>query len=128
MAEAARADVALVSHTTLGDGLPAGDVTRLDLDAFIRFDGPLHRARVDGRTLATILARANQDADMPLAARTGDFLYANPVLLVPDRSYELVTIGWVRLNASRYLGTDALSFAEVPELRLKSVATAAMPR
>lgn len=128
MAAAAQADVAVVSHTTLGDGLPQGAVTRADLDAFIRFDGPLHRTRMNGRALARLLAAANQDAAIPLAERTGDFLYASPVLLTPERDYDVATIGWVRLNAARYLNDAGLAFAEIPDLRLRAVAVAALAR
>jgi 2',3'-cyclic-nucleotide 2'-phosphodiesterase (5'-nucleotidase family) len=128
LAEAAGADVGLMSHTTLGTGLPGGDVTRYAFDAFIRFDGGLARAEVDGATLAAILERANQDGDVPLERRIGDFVYADAAAPSPDRRYGIVTTGWVRLNAERYLGRADIAFADVPDLRVKAAMAAALPR
>ena len=111
----------LMAHTSFGTGLPAGEVTQLDFDAFIRFDGPLFRGAASAEQAALIAARANQDGDTPLAARTGDVVYVAP----PPAAGALVANGWVRLNAERYLGA-AIPMAEVPELRIKAVVAAAL--
>jgi hypothetical protein len=111
----------LMAHTSFGTGLPAGEVTQLDFDAFIRFDGPLFRGAASAEQAGLIASRANQDSDTPLAARIGDFVYAAPA----PQAGALVANGWVRLNAERYLGA-AIPMAEVPELRIKSVVAAAL--
>ena len=77
LAKASESDVGFIGHTTLGTGLPKGDITRYDFNAIIRFDGNLKQAEVDGETLAAILAVANQDSDIPLEKRFGDFVYGN---------------------------------------------------
>jgi 2',3'-cyclic-nucleotide 2'-phosphodiesterase (5'-nucleotidase family) len=120
MARAAQADVGAISHTTLGTGVPAGPVSRAAMAAIIRFDGGLQVAEVDSETLATILARANQDRDIPFAQRSGDFIYANEVPVEAGRRYRVAVNGWVRLNAQRYLGRGDLAFAEAstPTLRV----------
>ncbi|HZH27321.1 MAG TPA: metallophosphoesterase [Azospirillaceae bacterium] len=130
VAAAAGGQVGLINHTNLGTGLPAGQVNRHAFDAFVRFDGSLFKAEVDGDTLRRILARANQDADTPLDLRTGDFVYANevPAAPAPEARYGIVTTGWVRQNAGRYLGRDDIAFTEVPNARLKAVAAQALPR
>jgi 2',3'-cyclic-nucleotide 2'-phosphodiesterase (5'-nucleotidase family) len=120
-AAAAGGGAGLMAHTSFGTGLPAGEVTQLDFDAFIRFDGPLFRGTASAWQAALIAARADQDGDIALAARTGDFVYAAP----PPAPGPLVANGWVRLNAERYLGA-AIPMAEVPELRIKSVVAAAL--
>jgi 2',3'-cyclic-nucleotide 2'-phosphodiesterase (5'-nucleotidase family) len=120
-AAAAGGGTGLMAHTSFGTGLPAGEVTQLDFDAFLRFDGPLFRGAASPEQAALIAARANQDGDTALAARTGDFVHAAPLPLTGP----LVANGWVRLNAERYLGA-AIAMAEVPELRIKSVVAAAL--
>lgn len=122
IAAAARVDSGLMSHTTFGTGLPAGEVTRLAFDAFIRFDGGLVRAEADAAAMAAIAARANQDEDVPLERRIGDFVYASAL---PARAGTVAANGWVGLNAARFLG-GALPFQPVPELRVKAVVQAAL--
>jgi 2',3'-cyclic-nucleotide 2'-phosphodiesterase (5'-nucleotidase family) len=119
MAAATGSAAGLIGHTSFGTGLPAGEVTRLHWDAFLRFDGPLFRAEADAAALAAMTPRLNQDEAMPLAQRIGDFAYAErlpgagPALLASN--------GWVQANAGRFLGTEALRFAPVPDLQLKAV-------
>lgn len=125
IAAATGARAGFIAHTSFGTGLPEGDVTRLDWDAFLRFDGALFRAGAGAAELAAMAPRLNQDDDRPLAARTGDFAYADPW---PVAAGPVASNGWVRLNAPRYLGMEAALFAEVPELRLKPVVAEALRR
>jgi 2',3'-cyclic-nucleotide 2'-phosphodiesterase (5'-nucleotidase family) len=113
----------LLGHTGFGTGLPAGDVTRLAWDAFLRFDGALFAAEADAAALAAMAPRLNQDAEVPLAARIGDFAYANVLPAAPAR---IAANGWVRANAARFLGTEALRFEPAPGLMLKPVVAAAL--
>lgn len=123
MARQAGAALGLISNTTLGTGLPRGPVTRYDLDAFIRFDGAVLRAEADAAALAEIALRANQDDDRPFARRTGEFVYAGPIPAAPAR---LASIGWVQMNARRYLGTEALAFEKVDGPGIKALAAAGL--
>lgn len=126
IAEATGAASGLIAHTSFGTGLPAGEVTRLAFDAFLRFDGPLQAAEADAAALAAVAARANQDDARPLAARSGDFVYAHPArTAAPAR---LAASDWVARNAATYLGVETLRFATVPELRIKPVVEAALRR
>lgn len=122
VAAAAGVESGLMNHTTFGTGLPAGEVTRLDFDAFLRFDGGLVQAEADRAAMAAIAARANQDEEVPLDRRIGDFVYASALPAGPAR---VAANGWVGLNAARYLG-GALSFQPVPELRVKAVVQRAL--
>jgi 2',3'-cyclic-nucleotide 2'-phosphodiesterase (5'-nucleotidase family) len=123
MAAATGSATGLIGHTSFGTGLPAGDVTRFAFDAFLRFDGPLFRGEADAAALAAIAARANQDGELPLEARIGDFVYAADLPAAPA---PLASNGWIRLNARRYLGTEAIRFAEVPGVTLKAAVAAAL--
>lgn len=126
------ADAAFLGHTTFGDGLPAGPITAVDLAAFVRFDGGLSVATVDGATLAgTILPRVNQFADFPYERRTGDFLHTTPLDPIPGRRYRIVVNAYaVATPAAQraYFGTDAIQFTAVPELKLKSITASAIAR
>jgi 2',3'-cyclic-nucleotide 2'-phosphodiesterase (5'-nucleotidase family) len=121
MARAATADVGLMSHTTLGTGLPAGEVTRFAMAATIRFDGGLVAAEIDAATLRSIYELANQDRDVPLDRRIGDFVYANEIPVTGERRYRVVTNGWTRLNAARYLGTNRIVFAEIQTPTIRAI-------
>ncbi|MBE9603541.1 metallophosphoesterase [Acetobacteraceae bacterium H6797] len=125
MAKAAGAGAGLISNTTLGADLPGGPVTRYDLDAFIRFDGGLLRGEADAAACETIAARCNQDDDRPFPRRTGEYVYAGDIPTAPVR---LATIDWVRMNAARYLGTEAVRFEPVSGPGIKALAAAALPR
>lgn len=121
MARAAGTEFAAISHTTLGDGFPAGEVTAGDLAAFIRFDGGLVRGELDADAMAALLGRANQERELGLGNRTGDFVHANVEPLAAGRRYRLATIGWVQQNAKRYLGTEAIAFKPVPDRQLREI-------
>lgn len=125
MGEATGAATGLIGHTSFGTGLPPGEVTRFAFDAFIRFDGTLFRGEADAAALAAIRDRANQDGDVEFDRRIGDFAYA---AALPGAPAALATNGWLRLNARRYLGTEAIAFAEVPGVTLKSAVTEALRR
>ena len=113
------ADVGFIGHTSLGAGLPQGDIRRYDFNASLRFDGKLMVAEVDGEVLAQILERCNQDGDIPLAARTGDYLYAMPEKPETKQRYKLVCNDWSATNQKSYFGRSDLAFTEVPEVKLK---------
>jgi len=125
---AARADVAVIGATTFGAGLPAGEVTRVALDACVRFDGTIFVAEISGAELTAILAKSNQDPATPLSARRGENLVAvGPVLpLDPTRRYRLATTDWGAKNARTYFGSETLGFVEQPNLRLKTLAADAL--
>lgn len=113
----------LLGHTSFGTGLPAGEVTRLAWNAFIRFDGPLFRAEADAAALAAMAPRLNQDRETPLEARIGDFAYAHEL---PTEPAPVGANGWVQMNAARFLGTEALRFEQVPGVMLKAVVAEAL--
>jgi len=125
---AARADAAVIGATTFGAGLPAGEVSRVALDACVRFDGTIFVAEISGAELTAILAKSNQDPATPLSARRGENLVAvGPVLpLDPARRYRLATTDWGAKNARTYFGSETLSFVEEPKLRLKTIAADAL--
>jgi hypothetical protein len=86
---------------------------------------------VDGATLRTILATANQpvgsyDAlfeDVNLDALTGDFVYATEVNVDDDATYRMVTSSWVALpfNQLGYLGVEGLTFETLPDVTTKGI-------
>ena len=125
---ATQADAAVIGATTFGAGLPAGDVTRVALDACVRFDGTIWVAEISGTDLAALLARSNHDAATPFAARRGENLVAiGPTTpLDPARRYRLATTDWAAKNARTYFGSETLGFVEQPALRLKALVTAAL--
>ena len=121
--------MAVVGATTFGAGLPAGDVTRFEFDACVRFDGALFTADVDGAWLKKILARANQGPDTPFAERAGENLIAvAPAVIEPVRRYRFVTTDWIAKNAKTYLGDDPPALVERPELKLKAAVISALNR
>ncbi|MDR3518285.1 MAG: hypothetical protein P4M00_21015 [Azospirillaceae bacterium] len=129
--QASGADVALLSHTTFGDGLPKGPVTPFDFSAFIRFDGAFVQAVVDGATLAQVLTRTNQFGDFPYTQRTGDYLYASPVTPVAGQQYKIIVNSFAASSAASqqlYFGTTQIQFSAVPNLMLKAVVQAALPQ
>lgn len=126
LAAAGAGDVGFIGHTTFGTGLPKGDVTKFVFDSVVRFDGKLMKTEVDRATLDAILARCNQDGDIPLAARTGDFLYASPVELADKPSYTLVCNDWSATNQKSYFGREDLAFTEIPDLKVKATVLKAL--
>lgn len=113
------ADVGFIGHTSFGAGLPEGDIRRYDFNASLRFDGKLMVTEVDGAVLQHILKRCNQDGDIALADRTGDYLYAMPEKPETKERYRLVCNDWSATNQKSYFGRSDLVFAEVPEVKLK---------
>jgi len=119
MATKTGADIGFIGHTSFGTGLPAGDVTRFDYNAGLRFEGKLMVSEVDVAALTAILARCNQDGDIPLAARTGDFLYASPKVPEGKQRYRIVCNDWSAINQKSYFGREDIAFTEVPDVKLK---------
>ncbi|WP_372424500.1 metallophosphoesterase [Salinarimonas chemoclinalis] len=125
---AAEADVAFLGHTTFGAPLAAGPLTAYDFDAFVRFDGDIRVAEVDGATLAAMLARANQHRAASLDARTGDFVHAAEIAVDPGARYRVAVNGWTATNQEAYLGTRDIAFVPVEGLALKAVVAEALGR
>ena len=123
---AADADAALLGHTTFGQPLAAGPMTRFDFDAYLRFDGRVMTAQVPAETLAVILSRANQHRAVGLDARTGDYAHATELAIRPGRTYRIAVNDWLARNQRAYLGVEGLDFAEVPGLSLRAVTLAAL--
>jgi 5'-nucleotidase / UDP-sugar diphosphatase len=121
------ADVAFLNHTSFGSGLPEGPLERYRFNQFMRFDNDVMRATVDGETLRTIMATANQHEANSLAERSGDFLYAGPVTVRDGEQYDIVTSSWVALdfNQMRYLGTT-VDFEQIPDITTKGILIQAM--
>lgn len=129
--QAVGADVAMLNHTSFGAGLEEGALERYEYDAFLRFDNDVMITEVDGATLRTILATANQpvgsyDAlfeDVNLDALTGDFVYATQMSVSDEATYRMVTSSWVALpfNQLQYLGVEGLTFKTVPDVTTKGI-------
>jgi 2',3'-cyclic-nucleotide 2'-phosphodiesterase (5'-nucleotidase family) len=127
LARAAGGDAAFVGNTTFGAGLPAGDVTRLQFDACVRFDGAIFTAEVDGARLAQLLAAANLTPATPFAQRRGEFCFAaGPDAIDPGRTYRIATTDWGAKNTERYFGAPVIAWREQPGLKLKAAALAAL--
>jgi 2',3'-cyclic-nucleotide 2'-phosphodiesterase (5'-nucleotidase family) len=124
---AAGVDAAFIGNTTFGAGLPAGDVTRLQFDACVRFDGKVCVADVSGTRLQSLLAAANLTPETPFPQRKGEFNFAaGPETIDPARIYRIATTDWGAHNTARYFGDPALTWSEVPGLQLKAAALAAL--
>jgi len=123
----ARADAAFVGNTTFGAGLPAGDITRVDFDACVRFGGTAYTAEVTGARLKELLAAANQGPDTPFGQRRGEFCFADgPDEINPAGVYRIATTDWGAKNTARYFGEPAIDWREQPQLELKAVVAAAL--
>lgn len=127
--EGAKVDAAFIGNTTFGAGLPAGDVTSLEFDACVRFDGPIYTAEVDGARLLALLAVANQGPETPFALRGGEFNFAaGPAPVDTARRYRIATTDWGARNTARYFGEPAIAWQEQPSLRLKPLVRARLAR
>lgn len=125
--QAAGVDAAFIGNTTFGAGLPAGDVTRMQFDACVRFDGAVSVAEVDGARLAQLLAAANLTPETPFAQRRGEFSFAvGPETIDPARTYRIATTDWGAKNTDRYFGLPAIAWHELPGVKLKAAALAAL--
>lgn len=125
LAQAAGADAGFIGHTTLGTGVPAGPVSRYVFDSIVRFDGKLMAATVSRAQFDRFMARANQDRPMPLADRSGDFLYASAAAPKSD-PVRIVTTDWCATNQREYFATTDLTFEDATSLGVKHAATAAL--
>ena len=130
---AAGADIGFLSHTTFGDGLPAGPVDRLAFNAFIRFPGGFKTGNVTGaQLLGQILPITNQYGNFPYAQRTGDFLYttASAATIDPAKTYRCIVNSFAA-NAS-YFGSPSPSFVDgtvdtsIASLELRTLVAAAL--
>ena len=119
--DAAGVDAAFIGNTTFGSGLPAGDVTRLQFDACVRFDGKVFTAEVDGVRLKELLAAANLTPETPFGQRKGEFNFAaGPAVIDPARTYRIATTDWGARNTDRYFGAPAIAWTEAPGLMVKA--------
>jgi 2',3'-cyclic-nucleotide 2'-phosphodiesterase (5'-nucleotidase family) len=126
---AAKADVAFISNTTFGAGLPAGNVTRFAFDACVRFDGTIFIGEFDGAQVEGWMRRANQGPGTPFAERGGETLFADAARpFQPGRRYRVAVTDWIARNAARYLNVEPAAFKESPDLRLKAIVAAALSR
>jgi membrane-bound lytic murein transglycosylase D len=120
--EGARVDAAFIGNTTFGAGLPAGDVTQLEFDACVRFDGPIFTTEVDGARLAALLTAANQGPATPFAQRSGEFNFAaGPATIDATRRYRIATTDWGAKNTARYFGEPTIAWTEHADLRLMAL-------
>ncbi len=125
------ADVAMLNHTSFGAGLTEGPLERYEYDAFLRFNNDVVTAEVDGQTLRTMLAGANQSVgsiravfdNVDLSALTGDFVYATDVMIEDEATYTVVTSSWVAapFNQLQYLGVEGVNFEVIEGLTTKEV-------
>ena len=119
--KAAGVDAAFVGNTTFGAGLPAGDVTRENFNACVRFDGTICTAEVDGARLQQMLAAANLGPDTSFEQRRGEFSFAaGPDTIDPIKTYRIATTDWGAKNTARYFGEPAIMWQEQAGLKLKA--------
>lgn len=124
---AAGVDAAFIGNTTFGAGLPAGEVTREQFDACVRFDGTIYVAEVDGTRLRQLLDAANLRPDTPFAQRRGEFSFADgPADPDPAKTYRIATTDWGAKNTARYYGEPAIVWREQPGLKLKAAVLPAL--
>lgn len=120
-------DAAFIGNTTFGAGLPAGEVTRVQFDACVRFDGTIFVTEVDGARLLQLLAAANQGPDTPFEQRRGESNFADgPAHIDPARRYRIATTDWGARNTDRYFGAPAPTWQEQPGAKLKAHVLAAL--
>jgi 2',3'-cyclic-nucleotide 2'-phosphodiesterase (5'-nucleotidase family) len=131
--QAASADVGFLSHTTFGDGLPAGPVDKLALNAFVRFPGGFKTGMVSGATLINqVLPITNQYGNFPYAQRTGDFLYttATAASIDPSKMYRCIVNSFAA--SASYFGSPVPPFVDgtvdtsIASLELRTLVSAAL--
>ena len=98
------------------------------MHAVVRFDGKLMVAEVLVARLADLMARANQDRPMPLAERSGDFVYGAAGDVAGRASVRLVTTDWCAMNQGEYFGVTDLVFSPVPDVGVKAAAVSGLLR
>jgi 2',3'-cyclic-nucleotide 2'-phosphodiesterase (5'-nucleotidase family) len=124
---AADVDAAFVGNTTFGDGLSAGSISRMALDACVRFDGTIWVGEISGARLLALMTGSNQGPDTAFQRREGEFMFADgPAQIDPAKRYRIATNDWGVTNQARYFGAETIEFRERKGLRLKSVVTAAL--
>jgi 2',3'-cyclic-nucleotide 2'-phosphodiesterase (5'-nucleotidase family) len=124
--DAAGVDAAFVGNTTFGGGLPAGDVTKFDFDACVRFEGAVFVAEISADQLRALVERSNQGPDTAWEKRHGDFLVAAlPATIESGRTYRIATTDWGAKNTRAYFGAD-LGWREAPGFKLKELALRAL--
>lgn len=124
---AAGVDAAFIGNTTFGDGLPAGAVSRVALDACVRFDGSIWVAEISGARLQQLMAAANQSPDTPFDQRQGEYQFAaGPKSIAAEKTYRIATNDWGVNNRARYFGAEEIWFIEKPGLRLKAILASAL--
>lgn len=130
LSASAGVDAAFIGNTTFGAGLPDGDVSRIDFDAFIRFDGPVYTVDLSGARLQQLVAAANQGPETPFEQRNGEFNVAGGRLknIEPGKTYRIATTDWGARNSDRYFGEPALAWQPHPSLRLKAAVLSGLQR
>ena len=63
---------------------------------------------------------------MPLAERSGDFLYGAAGDVAGKATVRLVTTDWCAMNQAEYFGVSDLVFSEMAEARVKATAAAGL--
>ncbi len=120
LASSAGVDAAFVGNTTFGAGLPEGEISRIEFDACVRFDGTIFTAEVDGARLQSLLADANQGPDRPFDKRHGEFLFAvGPAQIDPAKRYRIATTDWGVRNTESYFGPPAIAWQELGGAKFK---------
>lgn len=124
---AAGVDAAFIGNTTFGDGLPAGNILRMALDACVRFDGTIWIGEISGARLRALMEGSNQGPETPFEQREGEFMFADgPAEIDPAKRYQIATNDWGVTNQARYFGPETIEFRERAGLRLKSIVMRAL--
>jgi 2',3'-cyclic-nucleotide 2'-phosphodiesterase (5'-nucleotidase family) len=109
----AAVDAIFIGNTTFGAGLPTGEISRVEFDACVRFDGTLCIAEVDGTRLQALLAQANQGSDEAFEKRHGEYLVASgPDRIEAGKRYRIATTDWGARNTGAYFGQPAIVWQE----------------
>jgi 5'-nucleotidase / UDP-sugar diphosphatase len=121
LAGSAGVDAAFIGNTTFGAGLPSGEISRIEFDACIRFDGSIFVADVEGVRLRALLSEANQGTETKFESRRGEFLIAcGPASIDPAKHYRIATTDWGARNSQNYFGLPAVEWHEFPGAKFKA--------